>query len=135
MWTFTQQAKCASPDARHQGGGCPGADQSGGLGVSPPARAAVAAGHGGPDATAGGDPDGVPAAGGFNQPGPDWRGGTDGDLPGLPAPTDRDPRSLTPEEAELLCGLIGEWLDAQISQRGLGFREAARRLQEAWEGE
>ncbi len=45
------------------------------------------------------------------------------------------PRSLTPEEAELLCGLIGEWLDGQISQRGLGFREAARRLQEAWEGE
>jgi hypothetical protein len=31
----------------------------------------------------------------------------------------------------LLCGLIGEWLDGQISQRGLGFREAARRLQEA----
>jgi hypothetical protein len=45
------------------------------------------------------------------------------------------PRSLTPKEAELLCGLIGEWLDGQISQRGLGFREAARRLQEAWEGE
>ncbi len=45
------------------------------------------------------------------------------------------PRSLTTEEAELLCGLLGEWLDGQISQRGLGFREAARRLQEAWEGE
>ena len=45
------------------------------------------------------------------------------------------PRSLTPEEAELLSGLIGEWLDGQISQRGLGFREAARRLQSFWEGE
>lgn len=45
------------------------------------------------------------------------------------------PRSVTPEEAELLCCLIGEWLDGQISQRGLSFREAARRLQEAWEGE
>ena len=45
------------------------------------------------------------------------------------------PRSLSTEEAELLCGLIGEWLDGQISQRGLGFREAARRVQEAWEGE
>ena len=45
------------------------------------------------------------------------------------------PRSLTPEEAELLSGLIGEWLDGQISQRGLGFREAARRLQSLWEGE
>jgi hypothetical protein len=45
------------------------------------------------------------------------------------------PRSVTPEEAELLCCLIGEWLDGQISQRGLSFREAPRRLQEAWEGE
>ncbi|WP_411875639.1 hypothetical protein [Vulcanococcus limneticus] len=45
------------------------------------------------------------------------------------------PRSLTTEEAELLCGLIGEWLDGQISQRGFGFREASRQLQEAWEGE
>jgi hypothetical protein len=44
-------------------------------------------------------------------------------------------RSLSPREAELLAGLIGEWLDGALSARGLGFRAAARRLQLAWPGE
>jgi len=44
-------------------------------------------------------------------------------------------RSLSPREAELLAGLIGEWLDGALSARGLSFRAAARRLQLAWPGE
>jgi hypothetical protein len=44
-------------------------------------------------------------------------------------------RSLSPREAELMAGLIGEWLDGALSARGLGFRAAARRLQLAWPGE
>ena len=44
-------------------------------------------------------------------------------------------RTLSAKEAELLAGRIGEWLDAELSARGLNFREAARRLQQAWPGE
>ena len=45
------------------------------------------------------------------------------------------PRSLSAEQAGLLAGLIGEWFDAALSGRGLGFRAATRRVQLAWPGE
>jgi hypothetical protein len=45
------------------------------------------------------------------------------------------PRSLSAEQAGLLAGLIGEWFDAALSARGLGFRAATRRVQLAWPGE
>ena len=44
-------------------------------------------------------------------------------------------RSLTAEEARQLAGRLGEWLDGELSARGWGFREASRRLQQAWTGE
>jgi hypothetical protein len=45
------------------------------------------------------------------------------------------PMVLTPEQAEQLAERIGAWLDQQLSDKGLSFREGARRLKQAWPGE
>jgi hypothetical protein len=45
------------------------------------------------------------------------------------------PRTLRPAEAKRLAERLGDWLDEQIRARELSFREACRRLQEAWSGE
>ena len=45
------------------------------------------------------------------------------------------PLSLSEEQAERLAGRIGAWLDGQLAERGLSFREAGRRLRLAWPGE
>jgi hypothetical protein len=44
------------------------------------------------------------------------------------------PLVLSPEQAEQLAGRIGAWLDQQLSDKGLSFREGVRRLKEAWQG-
>ena len=45
------------------------------------------------------------------------------------------PLVLTPEQAELLALRIGAWLDQQLSEQGLSFREGCKRLRQAWQGE
>jgi len=45
------------------------------------------------------------------------------------------PRSLSLTEAEDISGVLGDWLEAQLTEQGLSFREASKRLQEAWSGE
>jgi hypothetical protein len=45
------------------------------------------------------------------------------------------PRTLRPAEAKRLAEHLGDWLEEQIRARELSFREACRRLQEAWSGE
>jgi hypothetical protein len=52
----------------------------------------------------------------------------------LELPLER-PLVLTPEQATLLAERIGVWLDQQLTAKGLGFREAGRRLQRAWSDE
>jgi hypothetical protein len=45
------------------------------------------------------------------------------------------PRSLSLTEAEQIAGLLGDWLEAQLEEKGLSFREASKQLQAAWSGE
>ncbi|MFN7631083.1 MAG: hypothetical protein ACK5R2_07315 [Cyanobacteriota bacterium] len=45
------------------------------------------------------------------------------------------PRSLSLPQAEQLAGLLGDWLEAQLEEKGLSFREASKQLQAAWSGE
>jgi hypothetical protein len=45
------------------------------------------------------------------------------------------PLQLSEEQSAALAARIGVWLDGQLTEQGLSFREAARRLRLAWPGE